>query len=135
MLDTLNINRAEQVHAPRMPQLKHFVNGKHVEPTGSETFDIVDPARGKTIVSVRLGNEKDVDTAVRAARAALPEWAAKTPQERSELLLALADAIAADRDNLEQLEALNCGKPLAVAADDVDSTIDVFRFMAGAGRT
>ncbi|OAV61590.1 gamma-aminobutyraldehyde dehydrogenase [Enteractinococcus helveticum] len=118
-----------------MPQCSHFIDGQHVDPSGSETTEVVDPARGKAIVSLRLGNEKDVDTAVCAARAALPTWAAKTPQARSELLLALAEAIATDRENLEKLEAINCGKPLAVTADDVDSTIDVFRFMAGAGRT
>lgn len=130
-----DILRSDTSFAPHIPQCSHFIDGQHVDPSGSETTEVIDPARGKAIVSLLLGNEKDVDTAVCAARAALPTWAAKTPQDRSELLLTLAEAIATDRVNLEKLEAINCGKPLAVTADDVDSTIDVFRFMAGAGRT
>lgn len=135
MMLSTNISRSDTPFTPEMPHCSHYINGQHVDPTGSQTADIIDPARGQTLVSFRLGNEHDVDAAARAARGALPQWAARTPQSRSELLLALADAIAADRETLQQLEALNCGKPIAVTVDDIDSTIDVFRFMAGAGRT
>src|SRR5699024_3176358 len=62
-------------------------------------------------------------------------WSSKTPQERSELLLTIADSIANDKERLGELEALNCGKPRSVVEDDIDSAIDTFRFMAGAGRT
>jgi len=135
MQNTVSIKRATQIYTPRLPEIAHFVNGEHIDQTGTETFDVVDPSRGKTIVAMRLGNDSDVDVAARAARDAHPAWAAKTPQARSELLLAIADTLASNSDNLQQLEALNCGKPPNVALDDVESAVDVFRFMAGAGRT
>lgn len=135
MSRSVRITRADSPFAPEMPKASHFINGSHVEPTGSTTFDVVDPARGTTLLSIRLGGEQDVDDAVFAARAALPTWSAKTPQARSALLLAVADAIANDKERLGELEALNCGKPSAVVEDDIDSAIDTFRFMAGAGRT
>lgn len=135
MTRSINVNRSKETYSPDIPRASHFINGKHVDPTGADTFAIVDPARGSTLLSMRLGSEQDVDDAAHAARAALPGWAAKTPQARSELLHALADAIADDKERLSELEALNCGKPPAVVEDDVDSTVDTFRFMAGAGRT
>ncbi len=54
---------------------------------------------------------------------------------RSECLLKLADAIAAQAETLAQLESLNCGKPLhCVINDEMPAIADVFRFFAGAAR-
>lgn len=135
MTRTIHVHRADRRYTPKMPRVSHFINGTHVNPTGTDTLDVVDPARGSTLLSIKVGGERDVDQAVHAARAALADWATKTPQDRSELLHALADAIAHDKDHLSELEALNCGKPPTVVTDDIDSAVDTFRFMAGAGRT
>jgi betaine-aldehyde dehydrogenase/aminobutyraldehyde dehydrogenase len=64
----------------------------------------------------------------------LPNWSRTTPQQRSNLLLDIANAIEKHADHLARLEALNCGKPLHLARqDDLSATVDVFRF-AGAVR-
>lgn len=102
---------------------------------GGNTHPVVDPARGTEICRVPMGGAEEVDRAVRAARRALPDWTGRTPRDRSTLLLRLADAGDRDAEYLARLEGLNCGKPRAVATDDVASAVDTFRFMAGAGRT
>ena len=88
----------------------------------------------KSIAEVANGTEADVDRAVAAAVEAKGAWARLVPRERSEILHAVADRIAAKRDVLARLESANTGKPASVAGDDVDGTIDTFRFMAGALR-
>lgn len=127
--------RAARPMTVEMPRCAHFIDGHFVESMPTSTHEVIDPARGTVIAQVPQGDESDVSAAVAAATAAAPLWAARTPQERSAVLLALADAMAADRERLRSLEALNCGKPPAVTADDIDSAIDTFRFMAGAGRS
>lgn len=132
---TVSVLRADQPLTVEMPRCGHYIDGRHVEPTDGESSEVVDPARGTVLARVPRGRAAEVDAAVEAARTAAAGWAARTPQDRSQVLHALADAIAADRERLRALEALNCGKPPAVTEDDVDSTIDTFRFMAGAGRS
>lgn len=70
-----------------------------------------------------------------AAHQASPSWSRSTPQQRSLILLGIADGIEKRADQLTRLEALNCGKPLHLAGqDDLGAAVDVFRFFAGASR-
>jgi 1-pyrroline dehydrogenase len=72
--------------------------------------------------------------AVEAARAARPDWAATTPRERGAVLLALADVLDANVEELGAIESANVGKPLAAAREEVDVCADVLRYFAGAAR-
>lgn len=129
----LHVDRADSAAPVDLPAIGHYIDGTTVHASG-RTMEVVDPARGTTITTIPLGTHEDVDVAVRAARSAAPGWSGLTPRERSQHLLALADAIQNDSDRMRSLEALNCGKPSEVTEDDVVSAVDTFRFMAGAGR-
>ena len=107
-----------------LPPSGHFIDGSFVQAPDAELLDIVDPASEEVIARVPNGTAADVDRAVAAAVRAKEAWARRVPKERSELLHAVADAIADNRDVLIRLEAANTGKPLSVAGDDVDGTID-----------
>lgn len=135
MSHQLSIERSVAPFSMNLPRLAHFINGEHDSSAPGGTFAVIDPARGKTIADVPLGGATEVDQAVRAARTAQPAWGALTPRDRSEAVLALADVIEADLENLRQLEGLNCGKPPAVTEDDISSVVDTFRFFAGTGRS
>lgn len=117
-----------------LPPAGHFIDGAFRKMSGAELLDIVNPASEEVIAQVALGNEADVDQAVAAAHKATESWARVVPKERSEVLHAIADRTAKNHDVLVRLESANTGKPLSVARDDVDGTIDTFRFMAGALR-
>jgi 1-pyrroline dehydrogenase len=116
-------------------QYKNFVGGEWVEAAEGGTAEIVNPATGETIAEVPQGTEADVDRAVQAAKAALPEWLETTPGERQEMLLKLADAIDANAEELAQIESQNVGKPLPAARDEIPVATDNVRFFAGAART
>ena len=70
----------------------------------------------------------------RRRRRAFPEWAAKTPRERSEAIHELARRIEADIDNLSAIEAKNVGKPVSIMEFEMDLTLDNWKFFASAGR-
>src|ERR1700737_2105048 len=116
-------------------QYKNFVGGEWVEAAEGETAEIVNPATGETIAEVPQGTEADVDRAVQAAKAALPEWLETTPGERQEMLLKLAVTIDANAEELAQVESQNVGKPLPAARDEIPVATDNIRFFAGAART
>jgi betaine-aldehyde dehydrogenase/aminobutyraldehyde dehydrogenase len=116
-------------------QLKNYVGGEWVDAVEGGTMEVVNPATGETIAEVPRGTETDVERAVEAAKQALPEWLEKTPRDRMELLLKLADLIDEHAEELTQLESQNVGKPLSIARDEMPFSADNLRFFAGAART
>ena len=125
---------APRVDAADLPPTGHFIGGVFHTSSGTGRTDIVNPASEKVITQVAEGDANDVDQAVAAASAAKDDWARLLPKARSEALHAIADRLADNADLLVRLEAANTGKPMSVAREDVEGTIDTFRFMAGALR-
>jgi 1-pyrroline dehydrogenase len=113
---------------------KNLVGGEFVDAADGGTAEIINPATGETIAEVPQGTEADVDRAVEAAKKAWPEWKETTPQERSEILLKLADLIDEHTEELAEIESRNVGKPLAAARDEMPVCSDNLRFFAGAAR-
>jgi aminobutyraldehyde dehydrogenase len=106
-----------------------FVQGAGAEET------IVNPATGQAVTKVREASADQVDQAVRAAQAAFKTWGQTIPQERSLLLLKLADRIEQEAAAFAELESLNCGKPrVRVLNDEMPAIVDCFRFFAAAAR-
>ncbi|MFE5687928.1 aldehyde dehydrogenase family protein, partial [Streptomyces sp. NPDC056512] len=117
-----------------LPPTGHFVDGKFIGGSTERVIDVIDPSTEELIARTPEGTSGDIDLAVAAAAAAKSHWARLVPKDRSELLHAVADRLAAHRELLRRLESANTGKPFAVSRDDVDMTVDTFRFMAGALR-
>jgi aminobutyraldehyde dehydrogenase len=120
--------------AGALPPGQHFIAGEFRAGTTSETQVLVDPCTETTICEVAQGTAADADAAVAAALEAKQAWGRTLPKKRAEILLAIADRLAENADLLARLEAVNTGKPLMVAEDDIAGSIDSFRFMAGAVR-
>ena len=116
-----------------LSSLTNFIAG---EPSGTGDHEpVLNPATGEPIAEAPLSSPDDVDRAVAAARAAFPVWASKTPGERAEAILGLANALEERADELAQLEATNAGKPInAFREDELPFMVDNLRFFAGAGR-
>jgi 1-pyrroline dehydrogenase len=112
-----------------------FVDGDWRRSEDGGTDEVLNPSTGEVIAEVQSGTEADVDRAVSAARRAFENgWSETTPAERSRMLLAFAERIESDGQELARLESLNVGKPRGVAAGDVEFSADNLRFFAGAAR-
>ena len=66
--------------------LKFYINGQWVDPTTSETLDVINPATEQSIGQIAMGGQADVDNAVAAAKAAFDSFAATPREERVALL-------------------------------------------------
>ena len=115
-------------------QTRNFVGGEWVDAVEGATMEVLNPATGEAIAQVPSGTAADVDRAVAAAVAALPEWFETTPGERAEMLLKLAEVIETNAEELAQLESLNTGKPIEVSRAEPPVEVDNLRFFAGAAR-
>ena len=114
---------------------KNLVGGEWVDAASGETMEVLNPSTGEVIAEVPRSSAEDVERAVEAARKALPSWRDKTPKDRMELLLKLADVIDDNAEELTQLESQNVGKPMSIAGDEMPFSADNLRFFAGAART
>ena len=114
-------------------QLANFINGKFVPPRSDAYFDDVNPATAEVIAAIPDSDERDVDDAVRAAKAAFPAWSRRTAAERSNLLLKLADLIEKNLDELARTESIDNGKTISLAKRlDIPRAVANFRFFATA---
>jgi acyl-CoA reductase-like NAD-dependent aldehyde dehydrogenase len=108
-----------------------FINGESGDSAAGEARDVDEPATGEVLGRVALAGEADVDRAVAAARAALDgPWGKTPPNERSRLLHALGDAIAANRNELAELESRNVGKAVSSVKAEIAGAVENFRFFA-----
>ncbi|MEU5666066.1 aldehyde dehydrogenase family protein [Streptomyces longwoodensis] len=90
-----------------------YLDGAWRPALSGEVIDVVDPVDEQVIARVPAAGAEDVDAAVRAARAALPGWAATAPAERAARLSALRDALAARKDEIAETVTAELGAPLA----------------------
>jgi len=116
----------------RKPAL--FINNEWVKSTHDKTLAVEDPSTGKEIARIVDASDADVDRAVAAARAAFDDgrWSGLPPNRRERLLIKLADLLEARADEFAELEAIDNGKPVGMAAAvDIPASIDHLRYMAG----
>src|ERR1044071_9027882 len=94
------------------------IGGESAEAADGQTFDVVNPATGKTIATAPLGGREDVDRAVAAAQKAFEDrkgWASWAAGKRGRSLAKLADLIKKNSEELAWLESRNVGKPISGA--------------------
>jgi 1-pyrroline dehydrogenase len=120
--------------AVTVQKLQNYVGGEWVPALTEETMPVYNPASGEVVAEAPAAGEADVDRAVQAAVKAFPRWSESTPGQRARKLLAIADVIDANRDELGRIEASNVGKLVANATGEMASCADVCRFFAGAAR-
>ncbi len=114
--------------------LANFIDGEPADFQG-ESEPVLNPATGEEIARAPRSSGEEVDRAVGAARRAFDGWSSTTPAQRSAALLALADLVEENGEELARLEALNAGKPIeAVKNDEIPVMADNLRFFAGAAR-
>ncbi|MER6750979.1 aldehyde dehydrogenase family protein [Streptomyces fungicidicus] len=88
-----------------------YIDGAWRPAAGPGVIEVVNPADEQVIATVPAGTVEDVDAAVRAARAALPGWAATPPAERAARLAALRDVLVARQDEIAETVTAELGSP------------------------
>jgi aldehyde dehydrogenase (NAD+) len=113
-------------------QFSHFIDGTWRQPADGGFFDTLDPSTGEKLASVAQGSVADVDSAVRAARAASPKWRELTPHIRARYLYALARLVQKHSRLLAVLETMDNGKPIRESRDiDIPLVARHFYYHAG----
>ena len=92
--------------------LKFYINGEWVEPNDPKPLDVINPATEAVIGQIMLGNAKDVDRAVAAARKAFETFSRTTREERIALLEAIQAAYKERYSEMVETISNEMGAPL-----------------------
>ena len=123
------------VKHPYKAKYDNFIGGKFVPPADGKYFENVSPITGKAFCEIARSTEKDVNLALDAAHAAKDGWAKKSPTERANILMAIADVMEKNLEAIAIAETIDNGKPLReTMAADIPLAIDHFRYFASCVR-
>jgi acyl-CoA reductase-like NAD-dependent aldehyde dehydrogenase len=92
-----------------------FINGHWVNPSGSETIEVIDPFREEVCGRVPAGNGQDVNAAVQAAQDAFKIWSRTAPQERAAAIKNIAAALEARSEEIAQTISMELGMPISLS--------------------
>ena len=95
---------------------KLYIDGAWVAPAGSDTLDVIDSTTEEVFATIPAGVPADIDRAVAAAKAAFPAWSEEPAPERGKLLLRVAEALEARRDEIAEVITHEVGMPKGQSA-------------------
>ena len=130
----MGVTTARRVAEQSVTAFQNLIGGKLQPASDGRTLDMISPSDGHAFASIARGTRDDVDTAVAAARRAFEEgaWGRMAAVERGRLMAKLGEAILVHHEELAQLEAHDCGKPMKQARADITAAARYFEFYGGA---
>jgi alpha-ketoglutaric semialdehyde dehydrogenase len=134
MATTTSSAAAAQVSAEPKTYL-NYIGGEWRPAASGETLDNTNPARRSQVVArFQKSSAADVDAAVAAAARAFPAWRDLPAPARGEIILRAALILERDRDHIARQMTQEMGKPLKETQGDLQTAIDVGKYVAGEGR-
>ncbi len=110
-----------------------LVDGEWIGAASGETLPLYGPSDGSEIAQIARGASEDIDRAVKAARHAFEGvWGGTAAVDRGRLLTKLGGLILDHFDELVALEAMDTGKPMKQARNDITACARYFEFYGGA---
>ncbi len=108
-----------------------YIGGQWRDGSEGATIDVEDPATGETLCQIADATPEDAAAALTAADEKQAEWAAVSPNERSEILHGAFEALNDRSDDLALLMTLEMGKTIAESKGEITYASEFFRWYAG----
>jgi len=105
--------------------LHNYIGGAWTPAGDADTLDVTDPATGLTLARVPLSSRAELDAAVVAGRAALPEWRAVSTIARARKLFELRAGLTARKEDLARSVTSEMGKTIGDARAEVERMIEM----------
>ncbi|MBI3765013.1 MAG: aldehyde dehydrogenase family protein, partial [Ignavibacteriales bacterium] len=125
--ETAHVPRKESLKAS-IPLLKNYIGGKCVESHAEEHLSVTDPSIGQEITRVPLSGVRDVDDAVRSARAAFASWSTTPMKERVQVFFRYKMLLEKNASALGALVHEENGKIITEAMAEIEKAIEVTEF-------
>ena len=111
--------------------ISHWIHGVLTPSTSGHSGFVHNPATGEVIAEVPFASIREVDAAVAAAKAALPEWRSTPLSRRAEVMFRLRGLIVEKRQELAEIISRENGKTIADALGEVARGLENVEFACG----
>ena len=92
--------------------MQFYINGEWVDPVDPKHLDVINPATEEIIGKIALGNSKDVDKAVAAAKEAFESFSQTSKEERLALMGKIIEIYQSRYDEIAETISSEMGAPL-----------------------
>ncbi|MGB3146452.1 MAG: aldehyde dehydrogenase family protein [Paracoccaceae bacterium] len=89
-----------------------YINGAWVKPAQARDYQVIDPSTEEPCAVISLGSESDLNSAVAAAKAAQPAWAATSPAERRAIVVRILEQYEARKQEFAEAVSMEMGAPI-----------------------
>lgn len=107
-----------------MQKISNYINGNWINSESNEFVDVINPATGEILAHTPLSTSAEIDTAARAAAAALPAWRQTPAQDRIQYLFMLKSLLENNIEEIGRTITLECGKTLDEAKGEMRRAIE-----------
>lgn len=114
----------------------NYIGGEFVPLVNGQYFDNISPVNGQVFCEIPRSSAEDIEKALDAAHKAAPAWGKTSVQERSNILLKIADRLEQNLEMLAVAETWDNGKAVRETLNaDIPLAVDHFRYFAGCLRS
>jgi len=106
-------------------QIKNYINGEWVKPSGTEVIDVENPATGEVLAQFRTSTREDVKEVVKEAKDAFEEWRKVPAVERCRFLFKLYSLLKENWEELARTITIEHGKEYPAAYGEMRRAIEM----------
>ena len=112
----------------KYPSVQNYINGQFINATTTRTINVVSPVDGTKLSTVPMSSAKDLDAAVKSAKAAFAKWS-KTPiKERVQIFFRYKSLLEQNLQELAQLVSEENGKTMGESVAEIEKCIELTEF-------
>jgi len=112
----------------KYPAIQNFINGQFVNASSDRALEVISPVDGNLLSTVPLSCAKDLDAAVKAARAAFLPWSRIPIKERVQVFFRYKHLLEKNLGELAALVQEENGKTYAEAVAEIEKSIELTEF-------
>jgi len=121
---------------PKLVKLSSYIDGQWDQATSDDAvmFNVVNPANDQVVATVLNAGISETESAVLAAKKALPAWSRKSANERAVIMRVWFNLIMENQEDLGRILTLEQGKPLAEARGEIAYGASFIEWFAEEGK-
>ena len=108
--------------------IQNFINGGFANASTSKTLDVISPIDGNHLSTVPMSSAKDLDDAVKAAKAAFPAWSRTPIKERVQVFFRYKTLLEKHLKELAELCTEENGKTYGESVAEIEKCIELTEF-------
>ena len=108
--------------------VQNYINGKFVDSSSSRTMDVISPVDGNLLSKVPMSGTKDLDDAVKAAKAAFPAWSRMPIKERVQVFFRYKTLLEKHLTEMAELCSEENGKTMSESVAEIEKCVELTEF-------